>query len=265
MRSRRLFFPMLPLLLTFLSAPPAHASRPYLSTESAVPIERGKSRLEVGFFHERDLIDNKANGYALTGELTYGLINNLDFEVEVPYRFLRVTNERDGLEDEDGLGDLQLKSKIRFIKGREANPLSIAGQLIVKFPTCDKNKKLDRDCTGEPDVGLLAIASKEFFPVMVHLNVGYTFVGNPGGATLDDAYNYSLAFDLQTAYEPVRVVSELAGAASRIPEADSDLLALLVGVMYGVDLDKFVDLAFSIGLTEETPDYTFTVGFTYHF
>lgn len=263
MRSRLTLFPLTPLLLTFLSTVPAHASRPYLSTESAVPIERGKSRLELGFFNERS--DSKISGYALMGELTSGLINNLDFEVEVPYRFLRVTNERDGLEDEDGLGDLKLKFKIRFIKGRVANPLSLSGQLIVKFPTCDKEKALARDCTEEPDVGLLAIASKEFFPVLVHLNVGYTFVGNPDGVTLDDAYNYSLAFDLQTAYEPVRVVSELAGETSRHPEADSDLLALLLGVIYGVDLNKFVDLAFSIGLTEETPDYTLTLGFSYYF
>ena len=49
-------------------------------------------------------------------ELTYGIINNLDFEVELPYRFLRV----EGAGDEDGLGDLKLKSKIRFIKGRRA-------------------------------------------------------------------------------------------------------------------------------------------------
>ncbi|HLB94563.1 MAG TPA: hypothetical protein VJK28_00135, partial [Nitrospiria bacterium] len=81
----------------------------------------------------------------------------------------------------------------------------------------------------------------------------------------DDVFNYSLAFDLQTTYELVRVVSELAGETSRNPEADSDLLALLLGVIYGVDLNKFADLAFSIGLTEETPDYTFTVGFSYYF
>ena len=263
MRSKLAFLSLLPLLLIFLPAIPAHASRPYLSTESAVPIEREQSRLELGFLNER--LDSKTSGYALVGELTSGLINNLDFEVEVPYRFLRVTDGENGLEDEDGLGDLKLKSKIRFIKGRVANPLSLSGQLIIKFPTCDEAKQLSSECTREPDVGLLAMASKEFFPVLVHLNVGYTFVGNPDGVTLDDAYNYSLAFDLQTAYEPVRVVSELAGETSRNPEADSDLLALLLGVIYGVDLTKFVDLAFSIGLTEETPDYTFTVGFSYYF
>lgn len=263
MRSKLAFLSLLPLLLAFLSTLPAYASRPYLSTESAVPIERGKSRLEVGFLNEH--FDSDIDRYVLMGELTSGLINNLDFEVEVPYRFLRVTNEADGLQDEDGLGDLKLKSKIRFIKGRVANPLSLSGQLIVKFPTCDKDKELAQDCTGEPDVGLLAIASKEFFPVTVHLNVGYTFIGNPPDGTLDDVFNYSLAFDLQTAYEPVRVVSELAGEARRGPKADSDLLAILLGVIYGVDLNQFVDLAFSIGLTEETPDYTLTLGFTYHF
>jgi hypothetical protein len=259
MRLRRSSFLLLPLLFISQIPFPAYASRPYFSTESAVPIERGKSRLEVGFLGER--VDRDEKRYAFVGELTYGLINNLDFEVEVPYRFRWIEGGR----DEDGLGDLKLKTKVRFIKGRIANPLSISGQVIVKFPVCDENKALSPECTGEPDVGLLAIASKEFFPVMVHLNLGYLFVGNPPGGELDDVVNYSLAFDVQTAYEPVRVVAELAGETNRNPEADSDVLAVLAGVVYAADVDKFLDLALSAGLTKETPDYTLTLGFSYHF
>ena len=58
--------------------------RPFLNTESAVPVERGKSRLELGARFER--FKNDESGYALLAELTYGIINNLDFEVEFPYQ-----------------------------------------------------------------------------------------------------------------------------------------------------------------------------------
>ena len=246
-------------IISLVVVPSAQALRPYLSTENAIPISRGKSRVEIGFFNER--LDSNNSGYGLIGELTYGLINNMDFEVEVPYRFLI----QDNADNEDGLADVKLKTKIRFVRGREANPLSIAGQFILKLPSCNDDKKLSIECTGEVDVGGVAIASKEFFPVAVHLNLGYFLIGNPPRGELDDILKYSLAFDFQTPYEPVRILSELAGETHREPKADSDYLSLLLGLIYSVDLEKFVDLALSIGLTKQAPDYILTFGYTYHF
>jgi hypothetical protein len=246
-------------LMSLVVVPSAQALRPYLSTEDAVPIGRGLSRIEIGFIHER--FSNQKHGYGITGELTHGLINNMDFEVEVPYLFLN----RDDADNENGIGDIKLKSRVRFIRGREANPLSIAGQFIVKLPFCDEDKRLSMECKGEADVGGLAIASKEFFPVTVHLNLGFIIVGNPPGGELDDVFKYSLAFDVQTLYEPVRFVSELAGETQRDPDADSDLLAVLAGLIYSIGVENFLDFAISLGLTEETPDYALTLGYSHHF
>ena len=253
-------------LASLVIVPSAEALRPYLLSENAVPVERGKSRLEVGFSTERIGKDasgygSDASGYALVGEYAYGVINNMEFEVEMPYRFL-VVEEGD---DEDGLGDIKLKSKIRFIKGREANPLSIAGQLIIKFPTCNDGKGLSMECTGEPDVGLQAIASKEFFPLAVHLNLGFVFIGNPPRGDLDDVFRYGLAFDLQTRYESLRLISELAGETQRHPDIDSDLLWILGGMVYAVGIENSVDLGISAGLTDGTPDYTLTAGYSHYF
>jgi len=246
-------------LMNLVVVPSALALRPYLSTEAGVPVGRGITRLEIGFINER--FSSHSYGYGLRGELTHGLINNMDFEVEVPYLFI-TPDEKD---NESGFGDVTLKSKIRFLKGREANPLSIAGQFIVKLPLCDEDKKLAMECTGEADVGGLAIASKEFFPVTVYLNLGFIIVGNPPGDELDDVFKYSLAVDVQTRYEPVRFVSELAGETHRKPKADSDLLAVLAGWIYSVGVENFVDFAISLGLTEETPDYSLTLGYSHYF
>lgn len=244
-----------------MQSKPAFAFLPYLASETAVPVDRGKSRLDLSFDYEKVNQDQAVSRYALNFELSYGLINNLEFAVDVPYRFIKVEDA----EDEDGLGDLTLRAKIRFIKGREANPVSIAGQLSVKFPSCDEDKDLSPECTGEADVGVRAIATKEFFPVTVHLNLGYLFIGNPPNTELDDVITYSLAFDWLTEAEYFRVAAELAGETNRNPGQSEDPLAVLLGLLYEVSADKVLTLAGSLGLTDASPDYTLSVGFRYLF
>lgn len=235
------------------------AERPFFATDSAVMLEHGHSRLDVGLTYLR--LNRNAGTYTVLTELTSGLLNNLDFEVEAPYIFLR----RDEADNENGLGDLRLKAKVRFMKGREANPLSLAGQMVVKFPTCDEKKVLSNECTGESDVALEAIASKEFYPAIVHLNLGYTLVGNPPGQAFDDTVRYSLAIDYLSAVETMRVVAEFAGETQRHPDEDSDLLWLLVGLRMAMFAGLTGDLAAAFGLTEATPDFLVTGGLGYPF
>lgn len=264
------------MLLALFQSRPAFALMPYLDSETAVPVDRGKSRLDVGLQLNRWRSDLAT--YDIKAELTYGLINNLDFSVDVPYLVRKVKGSGDinGVGDEDGVGDVTLKVKVRFIKGREADPVSIAGQLDVKFPSCNKDKALSEECTGEADVGVRAIASKEFFPVMVHVNFGYIFVGNPPDANLKDVLTYSLAFDYLTTADNLHVLGELAGQSNRYPNSSTeasrlsaktsaDPLSALVGLLYDLDVNKALTAAWSIGLTQASPDYTLLVGMRYLF
>lgn len=267
MTARPLFYGLI-FFLALLQSPPAFALLPYIASETAVPVERGKSRLDLSFQDVR--WNSGLSTYALKAELTNGLINNLDFSVEVPYLF---RNQKD-VPDENGLGDLTLRAKVRFIKGREATPVSIAGQLIAKFPSCDDNKNLSQECTGEPDLGIRAIASKEFFPVTAHLNLGYMFIGNPPRKKLDDILTYSLAFDYLTVADYLHVVGELAGETNRYPKSmpgkvtkstSANPLEGLIGLLYDVDVNKALTLSSSFGLTKASPDYSLSVGFRYLF
>jgi hypothetical protein len=243
------------------------AFRPFLNTDTAVPLEKGDSYLESGFTYER-YTSNTANNYQLSAEITFGLLTNLEFEVEIPYYILKTDNI-----DNTGLGDVNLKFKLGLLKAREAIPLSLGTQLVVKLPTCDEDKLQDpvdkrpnRACTGESDVGFVALATKEFSSVTVHLNFGYFIIGDPPGVSMDNVFRYSLAIQdhsiLPPAFTPM---VELAGETQQRPSIDSAPLSVLVGMGYVVGKRIQLDTGVGIGLTRASPDYSITVGLSYPF
>ena len=235
----------------------SHAVRPYFITEDAVPIERGKSRLEFGFSFNR--LSPGDRSYPLVVDFTQGVINNLDFGITIPFII------RSGMGSSNGLGDIKIKSKIRFLKGREANPLSLSGQMFIKFPTCDKDKDLTSECSGETDVGFLGIASKEFYPITVHLNLGYIFVGNPSSGLFRDVLRYSLAFDYLSLIDGLHFLTELAGETQRDPNQSTDPVAFQFGVLYDLLEEISLDGSFGFGLTEASPDFFVNAGMSYRF
>jgi len=235
----------------------SYAVRPYFITEDAIPIERGKSRLEFGFSYNR--LSPGDRRYPLVVDFTQGVINNLDFGIAIPFII------RSGMGSSNGLGDIKIKSKIRFLKGREANPLSLSGQMFIKFPSCDKGKDLTSECSGETDVGFLGIASKEFYPITVHLNLGYIFVGNPSSGSFRDVLRYSLAFDYLSLIDGLHFLTELAGETQRDPTESTDPVAFQFGALYDLLEEISLDGSFGFGLTEASPDVFFNAGITYRF
>jgi len=239
----------------------AWAARPFLSTERGPTLEHGTSRVEVGLDASR--FSSETTRYTLKTELTSGLLTKLDFKVEAPYLF---TSGPGGTQGE--VGDVVFRPKLLLLEGREANPLFLATELVLKFPSCDETSTaaaVTPSCTGEADLGVLAIASKEFRPVTVHLNLGYTFVGSPPGRSLDDVVNYSLAFEYDTVLPAIAVVTELSGSTSRDQSVSDALLDLLIGVTYEVNRRVVLDTSLAVGLSSASPDYTAVLGMSYTF
>jgi hypothetical protein len=245
------------------------AERPFVSAERGPTLDHGVSKLEFGAESAR--FSSQRTRYTLMTDLTYGLLDHLNFEVEAPYLFVTGSGGTQG-----EVGDVTLRPKVLFVKGREANPLSLSGELVVKFPSCEEtgaagtanssvNPKVSVACTGEADLGLIGIATKEFLPVTVHLNLGYTFVGNPPGQTLDNVISYALAFEYETILPAIVLVGEMAGETNRDPSVGDNPLTLLVGVMYRVNGRVSVDSSLTAGLTSPSPDYGASLGVSYTF
>ena len=168
------------------------------------------------------------------------------------------------------MGYVVLRPRLQLLKGREANPLSLAAELVLKFPSCDESlvagsPRVVPSCTGQPDLGILAIATKEFQPVTVHLNLGYTLAGNAAGVSTDDMWTYSLAFEYVTILPAVTMVTELWGETSRAPSLYGDTLDLLLGVAYQLNRRVTLDSSLTVGLTSSSPDYTAVIGSSYRF
>ncbi|WDT75752.1 MAG: transporter [Candidatus Manganitrophus sp.] len=191
-------------------------------------------------------------------DIRYGLIQNLELDILLPYLF----REEDG-EHENQIGDLLLRAKVRFLKGREANPLSIAGQLFIKVPSAGRDRFFGT--TGEPDLGIVAIASKEFTPVTAHINFGYIFIGNPPLGDLPDQILYALGLELQTIEEPLSLIGEISGSTEIGNSASKGILTLLGGVNYKFERAVSADASVGFGLTDDSPDYLVQFGFTYLF
>lgn len=241
----------------------SYALRPYRITDSANPINRGNSIFEFGVSSSRKPDNRKIK--KMMGELTFGLINNLDFEIEVPYHTLK-----DNKTTDEGIGDLTMKGKLTFLKGRQADMLSLAGMFIAKFPSCNEDKKLSVECTGEPDQGLKFIATRIFYPdgttpLTVHLNLGRIFLGNPPGTRLKDLTIYSLAAETPAPLKNLTVLAEISGETNPTPGVKEDLQYLLMGITSRLSRRVTVNAGLSLGITKTSDDYDLSVGFSYRF
>ncbi|MBI3622095.1 MAG: transporter [Nitrospirae bacterium] len=246
------------------------AARPFLSTERADPIEKGQSVLESGFLYQQFTSNDHLS--MLLFELTDGILNDLDFKVDVPVLFFQ-----SGSAGENGLGDVNLKLKARLLRAREGRPVTLATQLHVKLPTCNKDRlaSYNPSCTGKTDLGITGIASKTYRSVTVHLNFGYTMVGGDtaagspptGTRPLRDTLNYSLAFEYLLSQLPLTLSAELSGHTSSDPGDSINPLTALAAATYHPNQAVSLDLGVGRGVTNAgtSPAFAISAGMVLRF
>ncbi len=240
------------LLVSLLSLSPcfsAFAEPPFLVTESAIPIDKQSYRMDGGLQYNKASTDITI----LSAALRYGLINNLEVVATLPYLF---ANNKDRSDSQ--FGDVLLGAKVRFIKGREANPLSIGGAMQVKLPFGSTNDLFET--TGKADVGFVALASKEIPPYEAHLNIGYTLVGKDAS----DRRSYAIGVDYKEFRENLSLMGELFGTTNNSGPSH-DNWSGAIGAYSFVRSDIRLDTALAIGLSHYAPDYTFNLRGSYFF
>lgn len=157
--------------------------------------------------------------------------------------------------DPQGIGDLLLGVRHRFVEEEEGHP-SVALQWTTKLPTAP----LDLG-SGEIDFGAAAIATKAVGDVALTGFYELGIIGESGQRDTDLRHTLAGAASMPFARDWFSF-AELAGILQT--EADTEQVLLTTGVGYLVRDSLAVDCGLVVGLSEESPDLQFVVGFTHN-
>ena len=237
----------------------AFAARP-LFIDDADPLEFKKLKIEGGAYYEKDSGCKHWNfpfgasvGACPSLELGAGFGGQFEERTEI--------DEKNGEEckaSESGIGDLVLAAKWQFLKETTWLPRQ-AIVPAIKFPTSDKDKGLG---SGKMDYDLTWIASKSLCEKMgAHINVGYSWIGEPANEEVGDILHYGLALDYRL-FDPLQWVGEIFAEKELSSGADT-------AVMFntGLRLIAIEGLTFDIAagsrIAGDAPELIATAGLTW--
>jgi hypothetical protein len=234
----------------------AFAGRP-LAIDDADPVAPGQFEFELGSTYSHDPVCN-------TWEFPFGLTAGILPSVEAGIGFGGLLEERTEIAGKDceyGLCDMVLGTKWKFFSETGWLPAQ-ALAAAVKIPTADDDKGHG---SGKTDYDLTWIASKMLNEKTgVHVNAGYTWVGEPSGEDVGDIFHYGVALDYQMT-DSVQWVGELF-AEKELQGGTQTLVQCNTGFRYSASDSLTLDFAVGTGLHgDDTPDITATAGLTWAF
>lgn len=168
-----------------------------------------------------------------------------------------MSNESDTRVDENGCADVGLAAKWYFWSYEKTDHALALG---INLPAASRARGLG---TGETDYDLTYILSLRVSEaVNVHLNLGYTFVGNSDDADTSDFLHYSAAitWQLDDKLQPVlEIFTDLPTQGGKA------VTAVNAGIRYQLFANVTLDAALSTKLAGDYPDLAGTIGFTWLF
>ena len=235
----------------------AFAGRP-LAIDDADPVEKGRFEFELGSVYEHDPV---CDAWEFPFGLTAGILPNVEAGFSLGGLHERRAEAGTPIDRESGLSDLGVGAKWQFLKETGWLPAQ-ALSAGVKIPTAEDAKGLG---SGKTDYDLTWIASKKLGEKTgVHVNAGYTWIGEPSGEDVADIFHYGAALDYQLT-ETVQWVGEVF-AEKELQGGTQTLVQCNTGFRYSASDSLSLDFAVGTGLHgSDTPDITATAGLTWAF
>lgn len=234
-------------LFLFLAASSSFAYRP-LATEDAGVAGKGVAQAEVSWDNIKWKNGDKEDIFLFVP--IYGLTENLELSVEIPYLYHRT----DSAPSEEGTGDINIVAKYLLIPGGTEG-LAFAVKGVVKMDNGDYDKGLG---SGDKDYSIVAALSETVGQLTGHAQIGYTRTGDKKDKRLDVTL-YGAALDYALA-ESLHILAEV--TAERHPdrlENDNPLIAL-TGITFKVSDNLTLDAAYRWGLNDSVTYTSTTVG-----
>ncbi|HNQ34786.1 MAG TPA: transporter [bacterium] len=241
-------------MLIAFSAAPARAYHP-LVTDDAGTLGRGGWQLEVNgeFGRDREGAE-KAVASELSATLGYGLGENLDLILGLPYLDQKLKTGGATVYSEEGLGDLVLELKWLF---HQSDGLALALKPTLTLPTGKEERGLGN---GRPTGGLVFIATRELNSGALHLNAGYLYNDNRLGDR-KDIWHLSLAGEWAVT-EKFKLVGNIGTERNPDPGDSQDPAFFIAGFVYQVSERLSLDLGLKTGLNDAADDSAFLAGMT---
>lgn len=244
-----------------LTASGTFAARPSI-VDDADPLEFKDFKIEGGGWYEKD---SGCKHWDFPFGVGTGVIPSVELGAGFGGQFEERTeiDEENGGEcttSENGIGDLVVAAKWQFLKEMTWVPRQ-AIVPAVKLPTSDKDKGLG---SGKTDYDLTWIASKAFTETIgAHINVGYSWLGEPADEDVGDILHYGLALDYKI-LDPLQWVGEVY-AEDELRRGVNTVVMFNTGLRYCI-LDSLVaDAAAGSRIAGDAPDFTATAGLTWTF
>lgn len=244
-----------------LTASGAFAARP-LIIDDADPLDFKKFKVEGGTYYEKnsgckhwDFPFGAAAGVFPSLELGAGFGGQFEERTEI--------DEESGKEcttSKNGIGDLTIVAKWQF-RGESTWIPRQAIAPAVKFPTSDKDKGLG---SGKTDYDLTWIASKSFNEKAgAHVNLGYSWIGEPADEDVGDILHYGLALDYRL-LAPLQWVGEVFAEKELMSGTDTAIMFNTGLRLIAIEGLTF-DIAAGTRITGDAPDLIAQAGLTWEF
>jgi long-subunit fatty acid transport protein len=223
---------------------------------------KGKFQLEMTAQYDWDKeniegVSVKTEGVEASAALSYGIADNVDLVLALPYLWGKAKEDNMTVYDENGFGDAVLEVKMRFF---EKNGFSLALKPGMSFPTGNDNKGLGTDKLGGH---LFLITSQEIGTWELHANFGYIRNENDADER-KDLWHASVAATWEIA-ENLKLAANMGIERNPDDQAKYDPAFLIGGIIYSINENIDIDLGVKYGLNKPETDMTALAGLAFRF
>jgi len=250
------------LIFAFWFLATAHYSQAALFIDDTYTTDKGHIWLEFCLDYYRDAekefdteigedITKVNKEWDTSVYLSYGLANNWDVGITLPYQFLDDSGGK-----VNGFSDLAIESKYRFWEEEKILP-SYAIYLDLKTDSGDEGKRLG---TGKKEYCVNNIFTKNIKNNVYDLNLGYIFIeGRPDGIFF---YAFDIARDLT---DNLNLCAELYGETFLKEGLGENISIAALSLKYQINKILSVELGYGAGISKASPDYQISQKLTFSF
>jgi len=239
----------------------SQAAHPLITDDTGTQ-GKGNFQLELNgqYDSDKEYVDGAAvknTGGKLAATLSYGIAENVDLVLNLPYQWGKTEENEATASDEKGISDTVLEAKWRFL---EKDGFSLALKPGIRFPTGNDEKGLG---AGKVGGHIFLIGSKELGIWAFHANLGYIRNENKADEQ-KDIWHASLAATCQI-IKSLKLTANIGIERDPDDNAKNNPAFLISGLIYSVTEKIDLDCGVKYGLTSSETDYSLLAGITIRF